>query len=67
LDTLSVRLAGYYLALVPIKFRLRCDHLARPIRPNNFVAISGEMVIGGVSREVFTMRAHGSAGAYRLW
>jgi hypothetical protein len=40
---------------MPITFRRRRDHLGAPYSSEtNFVAISGELEIGGVSREVFT-------------
>jgi hypothetical protein len=47
--------ATAYLAAMPITFHLRRDHLGAPYSSEtNFVAISGELEIGGVSREVFT-------------
>jgi len=40
---------------MPVTFRLRRDHLGAPYSSEtNFVAISGELEIGGVSREEFT-------------
>jgi hypothetical protein len=40
---------------MPITFRLRRDHLGAPYSSEtNFSALSGQMEIGGMSREVFT-------------